>query len=86
MAALSASTVQRKVTYVVLIIALLAGNTFLWRGVPSPLTGNEPPAWTVSAQARKLELTDLATGEADLTGSAVRMLLSGSRGLALPGG
>ncbi len=83
MAASSSSTTQRKVVYVALIIALLAGNTFFWRGVASPLTGNEPPAWTVSAQAKKLELTDLSTGEADLTGSAVRMLLSGSRGLAL---
>jgi hypothetical protein len=75
--------IQRKVTYLAILLALFIVNTFFWRGVASPLTGNEPPSWTVSAQAKRLELTDLAAGEADLTGSAIRMLLSGSRGLAL---
>ncbi len=74
---------RRKVVYVVAILVILVVNTFFWRGVASPLTGGQPLPWTVTAQATKLELNELATGEADLTGSAVRLLLTGSRGLAL---
>jgi hypothetical protein len=83
MTATTRPIVRRKITYFAILLALFVVNTFFWRGVASPLIGNEPPPWTVTAQAQRLELTDLATGEADLTGSAVRMLLSGSRGLAL---
>lgn len=83
MAQSSRPMMQRKIIYIVLFLALFVANTFFWRGVASPLNNNEPPAWSVTGQAKQLELTDLSAGESDLTGSAVRMLLSGSRGLAL---
>lgn len=75
--------VRRKVGYVVAILVLLVVNTFFWRGVASPLTGGEPPPWTVAARAKDLELTELSTGEADLAGSAIRLALTGSRGFTL---
>src|SRR5688572_22212937 len=74
---------QRKLLYFVLILALFVVNTFFWRGVASPLTGNQPPDWTVAAQAQRLELTEDTQGEADLLGSTVRLGLTGSRGLAV---
>ena len=49
------AAVQRKVIYVALILVLLVVNTFFWRGVASPLTGGEPPPWTVTARANKLD-------------------------------
>lgn len=82
MAASSSPTLGNKILYVVLALVLLCVNTFFWRGVASPLTGNVPPSWSVSARADKLSLTDLSAGEADLTGSAARLVLTGSRGLA----
>src|SRR5215831_5999501 len=74
---------QRKLLYFGLILGLFVVNTFLWRGVSSPLTGGQPPAWTVSAQARNLDLTEDTQGEPDLLGSTVRLVLTGSRGLAV---
>ncbi|MBX7104368.1 MAG: hypothetical protein K1X57_09805 [Gemmataceae bacterium] len=83
MSAATAPATRRKLTYFVLGLAILSVNTFLWRGVASPLTGNVPPSWSVAARANTLELTDLAAGQADLTGSTARLMLTGSRGLAL---
>src|SRR5436309_968795 len=80
--AIQQSVLRRKVAYVAAMIVILVVNTFFWRGVASSQTGAQPPWWTVTARANELELTELATGEADLTGSAMRLLLSGSRGLA----
>ena len=74
---------QRKLVYFGLILGLFVVNTFFWRGVSSPLTGGQPPAWTVAAQARDLELTEETKGEADLLGATVRLGLTGSRGLAV---
>jgi hypothetical protein len=85
---------RRKVTYLVTIAVLFVITTFFWRGVASPLTGNVPLPYSVSAQANDLQLSELSitgtsdTGagqanQADLTGSAIRLMLTGSRGLAL---
>jgi hypothetical protein len=74
---------QRKLLYFGLILGLFVVNTFFWRGVASPLTGNQPPAWTVASQAKALELTEDTQGESDLLGSTVRLGLTGSRGLAV---
>lgn len=74
---------QRKLAYVIALFVLFVVTTFFWRGVASPLTGGKVPEYTVSGQANNLELTDLSTGDADLTGSAIRLMLTGSRGLAL---
>src|SRR2546423_452503 len=38
------------------------------------------PGWTTTARATGLELTEEAQGEADLLGSTVRLVLTGSRG------
>lgn len=77
------SSTRRKLLYFALILALFAVNTFLWRGVASPLTGGEAPSWTLTSQANALELRDDTKGDADLVGSTVRLGLTGSRGLAV---
>jgi hypothetical protein len=74
---------RRKVLYFGLILGLFVVNTFFWRGVASPLTGGQPPAWTVAAQADALELREENRGDSDLLGSTVRLGLTGSRGLAV---
>src|SRR4051794_18974241 len=80
---LQTASARRKVVYLGLIFGLFVVNTFFWRGVASPLTGNQPPWWTVQAQAARQELTEETQGETDLLGSTVRLVLTGSRGLAV---
>jgi hypothetical protein len=41
------------------------------------------PKWTTTAQATNLDLTEETQGESDLLGSTVRLVLTGSRGLAV---
>src|SRR5262245_37870897 len=60
----------RKVTYFVLIVVLITGTLFYRRQVLEP-------------QADQLVLREQAVGESDLTGAAVRLSLTGSRGVAL---
>jgi hypothetical protein len=74
---------RRKLIYFGLILGLFVVNTFLWRGVASPLTGGQPPAWTVTSQANALELREENRGDVDLLGSTLRLGLTGSRGLAV---
>lgn len=74
---------QRKIIYCGLILGVFVLNTFFLRGVSSPLTGDRPPAWTVTGQANALDLTEETQGESDLLGSTVRLVLTGSRGLAV---
>ncbi len=45
-------------------------------------TGNRLLAMTLEGQARNLEVTELAQGDVQLGGSAIRLVLTGSRGLA----
>jgi hypothetical protein len=73
--------VRRKRGYLALILVLFAANTFLWRGV----AWFDRPAlpWTVTAQADRLGLRERDLGEVELTGSAVRLTLTGSRGLVV---
>jgi hypothetical protein len=74
---------RRKLIYLGLILGLFVVNTFLWRGVSVRAgAGGEPGWWTVQARANNLELTDEAQGAPDLVGSTVRLVLTGSRGLA----
>src|SRR5262245_12973021 len=77
---LQTPSARRKVAYFGLILGLFVVNTFFWRGVP--VGSKEPLPWTVAGQAQTLELTEETTGETDLLGSAVRLTLTGSRGLA----
>jgi hypothetical protein len=74
---------RRKLVYLGLILGLFVVNTFFWRGVASPLTGGQPPSWTVQAQASRLELTEETQGDPDLVGSVIRLVLTGSRGAAV---
>jgi hypothetical protein len=80
---LQSPAARRKLIYIGLILALFVVNTFLWRGVSVRSgPGGEPPSWTVQANANKLELTEETQGAPDLVGSTVRLVLTGSRGLA----
>src|SRR6478672_6514402 len=80
---LNQPSVRRKLIYFGLMLALFAVNTFLWRGVASPLTGGTAPPWTVASQAEALELRETSVGEPELVGSTLRLGLTGSRGLAV---
>jgi hypothetical protein len=81
---LQTASARRKVVYLGLILAIFVVNTFLWRGVASPLAENKVLPWTtLQSQAAALELTETAQGEPDLIGSTVRLVLTGSRGLAV---
>src|SRR5947209_8131695 len=79
---LQSQSARRRVVYLGLILALFVVNTFFWRGISSPLTGGQPPQWTVQARAAKLDLTEDTQGDPDVLGSPVRLALTGSRGLA----
>src|SRR5580765_2794230 len=74
----------RKLTYFGMILVLFTGMTFsglfiaLVRGAPSGSS-----TWTVSGQARTLQLNESDQGEADLAGSTIRLALSGTRGFAI---
>lgn len=74
---------RRKLVYFAAAFCLFVVNTFLWRGVATRLTGGKAFPWTVTATAQRLELRELSRGGADLPGSAVRLLLTGSRGLVI---
>lgn len=62
----------RKVIYIALIVALFTCALF-WR------------TRVVEARANDLELREQSLGDVELTGSAVRLMLTGSRGLAVCG-
>src|SRR5262245_12228509 len=84
-------SVQRKLLYFGLILALftvsiLLKNNFVF-AEPDP---NNPldtrpaaPAWTVTGNANALQLRELNQGEARLDGSAIRLLMTGSRGFTI---
>src|SRR5262245_12540180 len=75
----------RKLTYFGLILVLFTVMTFSGRFV-SMVRGASSGAyakWTVSGQARTLQLNESDQGEADLAGSTIRLALSGTRGFAI---
>src|SRR5437868_1239694 len=87
---LQQASVRRKLVYAALIVVLFTGNAFAWRGLTfynreadGTVTVSRPPEHTVSATAQRLELSEADRGEADPTGASVRLLLTGSRGLAV---
>src|SRR6185312_15969204 len=49
----------------------------------SGAVGNRLARQTIVSQSRRLELRELDEGEPDMTGEAVRLLLTGSRGFAV---
>jgi hypothetical protein len=76
---------RRKLVYGGIALGLLA-ITILARGVVAmPLSGLKDTAgrWTVQEQSDRLELNEQSQGDVELTGAAVRLVLTGSRGLAV---
>ncbi len=76
---------RRKVTYLAAIGVLLL-STLVVRGtvkIPVPGVREAVYSHSIEGRAREHELTELSQGEAELGGSAVRLLLTGSRGLAV---
>lgn len=69
----------RKFVYLGLIAALFI-STLMLRGVFA-----KSSSATLQAQANALGMTELNQGKADLTGSAVQLMLTGSRGVAICG-
>ncbi len=72
---------RRKIIYLLSMIGLFV-VTLAVRGIVNVGPGAK---WTIQGKAEELELTERAQGESELTGSAVRRLLTGSRGLAICG-
>lgn len=62
---------QRKYIYGAMILVLLTASLGLRK-------------WVVEPRANDLQLRETTRGEVELTGSAVRLMLTGSRGLAVP--
>jgi hypothetical protein len=68
-------SLRRKIVYIVAILVLSTATYFLKQG-----------AWfAIDAQAKALEIREEDRGEVELTGSALRLTLTGSRGLAVCG-
>jgi hypothetical protein len=78
---LQQQSVRRKLIYTGLILVLFAVTTFGWRGLE--IRGSTPPWWTVTGRANALGIREHSAGEVELTGSAIRLLLTGSRGFAV---
>jgi hypothetical protein len=85
---LQQAAVRRKIAYLVTILVLFTLSMF-WRGtIDIPLAGKVRAADTVASatiqhQATRLELRELEQGDPELAGSAIRLLMTGSRGLAV---
>ncbi|MFM8274840.1 MAG: hypothetical protein ACKODX_21260 [Gemmata sp.] len=84
----------RKASYLGAILVLFTVSMFVRGAIPVPLgtsaaPGAAPFRWaanhTIQSQARNLEVWELdeREGEAEITGSALRLTLTGSRGLAV---
>src|SRR5258708_19797774 len=63
-------SLQRKIIYIISGVVLLTGAFFYRKGFVEPL-------------ATRLDLREENLGEVELTGSAIRLSLTGSRGLAV---
>jgi hypothetical protein len=73
-------SLRRKLIYIGLILVLFGVTTFGVRGLE--FTG-PAPSWTVTGRANALGLRQQSQGDVELTGSAIRLLLTGSRGFAV---
>ena len=85
---LQQAAVRRKIGYFVAILALFTLSMF-WRGtIDIPLTGKVRAAdavasATIQSQATRMELRELELGDPELAGAAIRLVMTGSRGLAV---
>src|SRR5437867_481761 len=78
---LQQQSVRRKLIYTGLILVLFAFTTFGWRGVE--FANATPPDWSVTGQANRMGIRQRQQGEVELTGSAIRLGLTGSRGVVI---
>ena len=76
---------RRKVVYLSAIGVLLLSTLVVRGTIKIPVPGIREVAYehSIEGRARKHELTELSQGEAELGASAIRLLLTGSRGLAV---
>lgn len=76
---------QRKIIYLASIAVLLFCTLFVRGVVKVPVPGVKEPVYALSidGRAKTHELTELNQGDTELAGSTVRLLLTGSRGLAV---
>lgn len=72
---------RRKLIYTALIVLLFALNTFGLRGFESG--GANPPPWTVAGRANDLKIREKSQGDVELTGSAISLGLTGSKGFVV---
>ena len=85
---LQQASVRRKLYYFAAILGLFTLSMF-WRGtIPIPLAGKVKAASWLSArsivgQATRFELRELDQGDPEIAGSAVRLMMTGSRGFAV---
>ncbi len=76
---------QRKLIYCGLLVGLFI-TTIVVRGVvalPGDRGNQNARPWSIQAQSDKLELNEMSQGDVELTGAAVRLLLTGSRGFCV---
>jgi hypothetical protein len=80
------SSGRRKLVYISIMIALLA-VTIVARGVVAMPSGVKDTAghWSIQQQSERLELSEMSQGDVELSGAAVRLLLTGSRGIVVCG-
>lgn len=88
-----ASTIRKAIYFATILVLFTA--SMVWRGtIPVPLGTSaaraaQPFRWaaehTIQSQAQRLEVweSDPAEGEAEVSGSALRLALTGSRGIAV---
>ncbi|HEY2787636.1 MAG TPA: hypothetical protein VGJ05_21950 [Fimbriiglobus sp.] len=76
---LQKAAVTRKITYLVAIAALFTVSLFVRGKVPVPVPALN--RGTIYSQAERLDLRELDLGDAELAGSAMRLGLTGMRGV-----
>lgn len=76
---------RRKLIYLSTIGVLLLSTLVVRGTIKVPIPGVKEVAYehSIEGRARRHELTELSQGDAELGGSAVQLLLTGSRGLAV---
>src|SRR5712671_2550141 len=78
---------RRKVIYFFgLMVPLFVISVFVRGVVAMPVDPfKDKGKWTIQGQSDRLDLNELSQGDVELTGSAIRLLLTGSRGVAICG-
>src|SRR5271166_974117 len=76
---------RRKFVYGGLIAVLLVGSICVRGLIAMPTAELQRSAgkWSIQQQSDRLDLNEMSQGEVELSSSAVRLVLTGSRGLAV---